>query len=147
MDRVFQKLYLCCYNQVRFIRGKKRLRRWVDEKSNRKEKGQLDKNYADVRVIIAVHRDGENVHYFEEFPINMLHEFTNSTGFPVKQVLVLVMEYGSEFSGPGKDIFRYDRATGDPGDAHNSNFLHPVLYYYDTVPTSESTIVVIVLCF
>ncbi|PVD38202.1 hypothetical protein C0Q70_00813 [Pomacea canaliculata] len=83
----------------------------------------------------SLFQDGESVHYFEEFPINMLHEFTNSTGFPVKQVLVLVMEYGSEFSGPGKDIFRYDRATGDPGDAHNSNFLHPVLYYYDTVPT------------
>ena len=29
-----------------------------------------------------------------------------------------------------KDPFREDRATGDPADAHNSNFLHPVIYFY-----------------
>lgn len=29
-----------------------------------------------------------------------------------------------------KDPFREDRATGDPSDAHNSNFLHPVIYFY-----------------
>ena len=47
------------------------------------------------------------------------------------------MEYGIDFSGPGKDIFRSDRATQDPSDAHNSNFLHPVLYYYERLPTSK----------
>lgn len=40
-------------------------------------------------------------------------------------------------SGPGEDIFRSERATGDPQEAHVSNFLHPVLYYYKTLPTGK----------
>ena len=35
-----------------------------------------------------------------------------------------------DFLSHSKDPFRADRATGDPGDAHNSNFLHPVMYFY-----------------
>ena len=30
-----------------------------------------------------------------------------------------------------------DRATGDPSDAHTSNFLHPCFYYYESLPTGE----------
>jgi len=29
------------------------------------------------------------------------------------------------------DPFKEDRATGNPQEAHTSNFLHPVMYYYD----------------
>jgi len=47
------------------------------------------------------------------------------------------MQYGLNFSGPGNDIFRTDRATGEPSDAHNSNFLHPVFYYYDRLPSGK----------
>lgn len=49
-------------------------------------------------------------------------------------MLVMNMEYGKGFSGPGKDIFRSDRATGEPADAHTSNFLHPVFYFYAEPP-------------
>ena len=34
-----------------------------------------------------------------------------------------------------KDTFKPDRATGEPGEAHKSNFLHPVLYFYKNPPT------------
>ncbi|XP_076451217.1 FAD-dependent oxidoreductase domain-containing protein 2-like [Babylonia areolata] len=81
--------------------------------------------------------DGRTFDYFEEFPINLLHEFFTYTGRPASRVLVAVLEYGPDFSGPGKDIFRYDRATGDPSEAHTSNFLHPVLYYYKMLPTER----------
>ncbi|PVD38203.1 hypothetical protein C0Q70_00814 [Pomacea canaliculata] len=85
--------------------------------------------------VIVLSKDGESAYWFEEFPINMLPEFTSRTGFSAKRMLVLVMEYGSEFSGEDKDNFRYDRAVSHPSKAHNSNFLHPVLYYYEKVPT------------
>jgi hypothetical protein len=45
------------------------------------------------------------------------------------------MEYGKDFSGPGNDVFRLNRATGESSDAHKSNFLHPVFYYFDELPT------------
>ena len=40
--------------------------------------------------------------------------------------------------GPDKDTFRPDRATGDPLEAHRSNFVHPVLYYYPAPPSEAS---------
>lgn len=40
----------------------------------------------------------------------------------------------NSFFSFSKDPFREDRATGDPSDAHNSNFLHPVIYFYQTPP-------------
>jgi len=52
-------------------------------------------------------------------------------------LIVIVLEYGANFSGPGKDVFRLDRATGEAEHAHMSNFLHPVLYYYETLPTGR----------
>ena len=33
-----------------------------------------------------------------------------------------------------KDTFQPDRATQDSGEAHKSNFLHPVLYFYKNPP-------------
>ena len=38
-----------------------------------------------------------------------------------------------------KDTFHSERATGEPSDAHNSNFLHPVLYFYKEPPTGNTT--------
>lgn len=37
-----------------------------------------------------------------------------------------------------KDTFHSERATGEPSDAHNSNFLHPVLYFYKEPPTGNT---------
>lgn len=53
-------------------------------------------------------------------------------------MLVVLLEYGKDFSGPGKDVFHGSRATGEPDEAHASNFLHPVLYYYEQLPTGKS---------
>ena len=39
-----------------------------------------------------------------------------------------------------KDTFRSDRATGEPSDAHNSNFLHPVFYFYKHPPKGNYTV-------
>ena len=57
------------------------------------------------------------------------------SGHDAKRVIVVIMQYGRDFSGPGNDVFRINRATGEPSDAHNSNFLHPVFYYFDKLPT------------
>lgn len=35
-----------------------------------------------------------------------------------------------------KDVFRLDRVTSDPDEAHKSNFLHPVFYYFTELPKS-----------
>ena len=75
--------------------------------------------------------------YLEEFPLNLLHELHRHTGHDASRVIAVVFEYGPDFSGPGKDIFRDDRAVGRGSEAHRSNFLHPVFYYYDKLPTSE----------
>lgn len=50
-----------------------------------------------------------------------------------------LLEYGPDFSGPGKDTFRPDRATGDPLEAHLSNFLHPVFYFYSSIPSGTGS--------
>lgn len=94
-------------------------------------------------------KDHRTVTFLQEFPVNLLHELplhtghevnrgqgVNNTGHEVSSpVMVILMQYGHDFSGPGKDVFRYDRANGEPSEAHTSNFLHPVLYYYKDLPT------------
>lgn len=87
--------------------------------------------------VITFSDDGRTVNIHEEFPVQLLDSFPMHTGRTANRTLVVVMEYGPDFSGPGKDIFRYDRATGEPSEAHLSNFLHPVLYYYEQLPTRE----------
>jgi len=58
-------------------------------------------------------------------------------GHDVTRLIAVVMEYGTDFSGPGKDVFRLNRATISPQHGHTSNFLHPVFYYYDSLPTGK----------
>ncbi|PIK57694.1 putative FAD-dependent oxidoreductase domain-containing protein 2-like [Apostichopus japonicus] len=79
-------------------------------------------------------RNGLDYEYLEEFPLKMVHRLPEMTGRSGSQYIIISMEYGKHFSGPGEDIFRSERATGDPQEAHVSNFLHPVLYYYKTLP-------------
>ena len=71
----------------------------------------------------------------EEFPLKLLSEIYTHSGHNSSRAIVMLFEYGHEFSGAGNDIFREDRATGDPSQAHTSNFLHPTFYYYKTLPT------------
>lgn len=77
------------------------------------------------------------MNYLQEFPINLLQDLPNHTGIEGGAVLVIAMEYGRNFSGPGKDTFRSDRAIGEPSEAHLSNFLHPVLYFYKSIPSGQ----------
>jgi len=90
----------------------------------------------DVLGEVMILRENGNVEYYEEFPIRLVHQFEEYTGRPAGPMIVLNMEYGKEFSGAGKDTFKPDRATGEPGEAHKSNFLHPVLYFYKNPPTA-----------
>ncbi|CAD5120132.1 DgyrCDS8710 [Dimorphilus gyrociliatus] len=85
--------------------------------------------------IIAIDRDNKQFHYFENYLISNLHNFENVTGYPINDVLILVLNYGKTFTTPGNDVLRIDRATGVLEEAHLSNFLHPQFYYYEKLPT------------
>jgi len=87
----------------------------------------------------------ETFEYLEEFPINLLHELPERTGHNVSEpgLIVVLLEYGANFSGPGKDVFRHGRSTGDAEYADLSNFLHPVFYYYQTLPTGRTSYVIV----
>lgn len=87
--------------------------------------------------VIILHDDNKTFSYLEEFPVNLMHELEKHSGHKANRIIVLIMEYGRDFSGPGNDVFRVNRATGEPADAHNSNFLHPVFYYFDRLPTEQ----------
>lgn len=52
--------------------------------------------------------------------------------------MIFNFEYGKDFSGPGKDVFHLDRVTSDPEQADESNFLHPVLYYFNEMTEKSS---------
>ncbi|CAI8049524.1 FAD-dependent oxidoreductase domain-containing protein 2 [Geodia barretti] len=58
------------------------------------------------------------------------------TGHKPGRMVIWDFEYGPDYSGPGEDVLREDRAIGDPFQGDNSNFLHPVLYYYISFPSS-----------
>lgn len=80
----------------------------------------------------------------QEVPVRLLPDLDKHTGHSLvkkyssgQRLIVMIFEYGKNFSGAGKDIFRPDRATGEPSEGHISNFLHPVFYYYEQPPTGE----------
>ncbi|CAH1794439.1 unnamed protein product [Owenia fusiformis] len=87
--------------------------------------------------VYGINKGGTEYEVIEEFPINNLHQLPNLTGHNFDRIIVCVLQYGANFSGPGEDIFRLTRATGEPGEAHMSNFLHPVFYYYESLPTEN----------
>ncbi|XP_033739735.1 FAD-dependent oxidoreductase domain-containing protein 2-like [Pecten maximus] len=89
--------------------------------------------------IVLIDREEEHFKYIEEFPLRMLHNLEYMTGIRIGKmsVLVVVLQYGQTFHGPQEDVFRIDRASSDPLYAELSNFLHPVLYYYDVLPTLD----------
>lgn len=88
---------------------------------------QMTSSFCDVIVF----RENKFFEYFEDLPIGILSEFEKHTGKSFEKGIVVRLEYGRNFSGPGSDPFREDRATGEAQQAHKSNFLHPVLYYYE----------------
>ncbi|XP_027729225.1 FAD-dependent oxidoreductase domain-containing protein 2 [Vombatus ursinus] len=88
--------------------------------------------------VVLLKEKATGFEYLEEYPIKMLAELETLTGREAQHGLfVVTMEYGKNFSGPDKDVFYYDRAVGDVEDAWQSNFLHPVIYYYHCLPTEK----------
>ncbi|XP_038612599.1 FAD-dependent oxidoreductase domain-containing protein 2 isoform X3 [Tachyglossus aculeatus] len=88
--------------------------------------------------VILLKGNATGFEYLEEFPVGMLAELEAHTGREARHGLfVVAMEYGRNFSGPDKDVFYYNRAVGDVEDAWQSNFLHPVIYYYQRLPTEK----------
>ena len=74
----------------------------------------------------------------KEFPVNMLDRFEEVSGHRAGPAIVLILQYGHNFSGLNNDVFREDRAVGNADVAHKSNFLHPTLYYYLKLPTGKN---------
>lgn len=85
-------------------------------------------------MFIVLHRN-DTYEYLEEFPINLIHRLPETSGHSAERIIVINLQYGPSYSGPGNDVFRYDRAVGEPSQAHESNFLHPAFYYYNKLPT------------
>uniref|UniRef100_A0A8C4IR58 FAD-dependent oxidoreductase domain containing 2 n=1 Tax=Dicentrarchus labrax TaxID=13489 RepID=A0A8C4IR58_DICLA len=78
---------------------------------------------------------GSHCEYVEEFPVQALPQFSSLSGHEISNhgLIVLVMQYGKKKI----DYLGRSRAQTDWTKAWKSNFLHPVLYYYDTLPTEE----------
>ncbi|CAI8049527.1 FAD-dependent oxidoreductase domain-containing protein 2 [Geodia barretti] len=85
---------------------------------------------------VALLRDNGTVVYLEEVPVQSLPAIHEMTGHKPGRMVIWDFEYGPDYSGPGEDVLREDRAIGDPFQGDNSNFLHPVLYYYISFPSS-----------
>ncbi|XP_006865345.1 PREDICTED: FAD-dependent oxidoreductase domain-containing protein 2 [Chrysochloris asiatica] len=88
--------------------------------------------------IILLNENATAFEYLEEFPMQILAQLETLTGRKVRRGLFVVsMEYGKNYSGPDKDVFFHGRSVGHMRDAWQSNFLHPVIYYYRQLPTEQ----------
>ncbi|KAK2187134.1 hypothetical protein NP493_177g02007 [Ridgeia piscesae] len=87
--------------------------------------------------VMAIRSSGAEIEYLEEVPVNLLDRLSEITGHSYDEVIVLILQYGANYSGPDKDVFRTDRAIGQPEYAYTSNFLHPVFFHYKQLPTAE----------
>ncbi|KAH6943451.1 hypothetical protein HPB50_021683 [Hyalomma asiaticum] len=83
--------------------------------------------------VVIIDRNRLEYEYLQEFPLSLLPQFEEKMGHKVegKEVLVVALRYHPDFSGPRLDTFHSQRATDDVEKAHLSNFLHPVIYYYN----------------
>ncbi|XP_042639398.1 eukaryotic translation initiation factor 3 subunit D [Orycteropus afer afer] len=88
--------------------------------------------------VILLKENATAFEYLQEFPMQMLAQLETLTGRKARYGLFVInMEYGKNYSGPDKDVFFYDRSVGHMKDAWQSNFLHPVIYYYRHLPTEQ----------
>ncbi|OXB77472.1 UNVERIFIED_CONTAM: hypothetical protein H355_015764 [Colinus virginianus] len=88
--------------------------------------------------IVLLRENATEFEYLEEYPVGILAELETQTGRKAPAGLfVVIMEYGRNFSGDDKDVFYYNRAVGEAQHAWQSNFLHPVIYYYRRLPTER----------
>ncbi|XP_025782616.1 FAD-dependent oxidoreductase domain-containing protein 2 isoform X1 [Puma concolor] len=88
--------------------------------------------------VVLLKENATAFEYLEELPVQMLAQLETITGRRARHGLFVInMEYGRNFSGPDKDVFFHDRSVGHTEDAWQSNFLHPVIYYYRHLPTEQ----------
>uniref|UniRef100_UPI00358EE1F6 FAD-dependent oxidoreductase domain-containing protein 2 isoform X1 n=1 Tax=Myxine glutinosa TaxID=7769 RepID=UPI00358EE1F6 len=88
--------------------------------------------------VVLLKKNATEFEYLEEYPISALSDFEANTGRVADEALFVInLEYGKNFSGPGLDVFSDGRADINPFEAWNSNFLHPVIYYYLRLPTAN----------
>lgn len=75
--------------------------------------------------------------YLEEFPLQALPQLSSLSGHKASEhgLIVVLMQYGKKKI----DYLGRSRAETDWTKAWKSNFLHPVLYFYDSLPTGEYT--------
>ncbi|MGH0180465.1 UNVERIFIED_CONTAM: hypothetical protein FKN15_004292 [Acipenser sinensis] len=73
----------------------------------------------------------------EEFPLQSLPALQPLSGLAVSPagLLVITMQYGQNQTDP----LGQNRAVSDWREAWRSNFLHPVIYYYKTLPSGIET--------
>ena len=91
--------------------------------------------------VIVYNSDATEATYLEAYPCALGSRIPHISGHDAPgAVMIIAMEYGKNFSGPGKDPFGNDRATGDVDEAHQSNFLHPVFYHYNNGFTTDDYI-------
>ncbi|XP_029691895.1 FAD-dependent oxidoreductase domain-containing protein 2 isoform X5 [Takifugu rubripes] len=77
---------------------------------------------------------GSHVEYVEEFPVQAMPVFPSISGHEISSgVIVMLLQYGTRKI----DFLGKDRAEKEWAKAWKSNFLHPVLYYYQTLPTKK----------
>ncbi|XP_015245857.1 PREDICTED: FAD-dependent oxidoreductase domain-containing protein 2 [Cyprinodon variegatus] len=83
--------------------------------------------------VILLH--GSHCEYVEEFLLQALPQFSSLSGHQVSNhgLIVVVMQYGKKKI----DFLGHGRAETEWKRAWKSNFLHPVLYYYDSLPTEQ----------
>lgn len=73
--------------------------------------------------------------YVEEFPIQALPQFSSISGHKVSNhgLIVLVLQYGNKKI----DFLGKNRSQNDWTKAWLSNFLHPVFYFFEKLPTGK----------
>lgn len=135
----------------RLLRVKHHGERWPSDVVDRPLGGLLDalarrinegsgtyQMFAFLGDIVLLNRDRTTFTLLEEVPVRLLNNLPEVTGYPAEgPVVVFVFEYGRNFSGPRADTFHEYRASCDIESAHMCNFLHPVVYQYDRLPTGK----------
>lgn len=79
--------------------------------------------------------DKTTADYLEEVPLDLVPQFVGG-----REYLVLTMEYGPDFHGHER-VLREERVFHgfDPEKAHTSQFLHPIVRYYNPGVTSRAS--------
>jgi len=105
------------------------------------EASSLYQMFGELCDVAIVDKARSSFVYLQDFPVHALHQLPTRTGHHVPvdgagrvHVLVVMLEYGRNFSGPAQDVFYEERATADERQAWRCNFLHPVVYYYSALP-------------